>query len=207
MCLNIRSDKNQNKNNDENTAADSVHCSSAQSNIFENSDECANNNDNGDDDDDVISVTCVKSDNADTDLDIKTNDVPDMTDSHNHFDNSLGEHDTQANQLTTVDDNIDTTSNCNSDNTTNSFGGSEFIRKQWHRRLRTPVWARCSNLFSLHFILSISCLFNIIYTIRTNLDENQTDTLIYDYFVEIGVQLDCQYAFYYLFLSYESNFI
>lgn len=76
--------------------------------------------------------------------------MPDRTDSHNHFDNSLGEHDTEANKLTTVDTtDIETATNTQSDGSAESFGGSEFIRKQWHRRLRTPVWARCSILFSI----------------------------------------------------------
>lgn len=115
--------------------------------VIENSGECGNNDNDGgvgggDDDDVVVVKTSANSDNADMDLEIKTDDVPDQTDSRTNLDNSLGANDneTKVHDLTSNN----TTENDENQTSTNTFSDSEFIRKQWHRRLRTPVWARCS---------------------------------------------------------------
>ncbi|XP_031624915.1 calcium/calmodulin-dependent 3',5'-cyclic nucleotide phosphodiesterase 1-like isoform X5 [Contarinia nasturtii] len=126
-----KSEKNQKKINDNTTdECDSLHSK----NEIENNGECGNNDGGGDD------VVDSNSGNADMDFEIKTDDVPDQCDSQNNHDNSLGENDneTKAHDLTSNS----TTENDANPTTTNSFGDSEFIRKQWHRRLRTPVWAR-----------------------------------------------------------------
>lgn len=91
------------------------------------------------------------------DFEIKTDNVPEQNDSQNNHENSLGENDNDTtnayNDLTSIDDT--TTENENHTSiSTNSFGGSEFIR---NRRLRTPVWARCS-IKILFFLFSTPTL-------------------------------------------------
>lgn len=142
---------------------------------IENRGECAN--DDGDNNN-VIDVVeqCEKIDDTNTkDIEIKIDDVPEQIDSQNNHENSLGENENETNNayndLTSNDDESQT-----SISTTNSFGGSEFIRKQWHRRLRTPVWARCS--INIHFshnthTLSLShflSLFLVFYFVLSNLN-------------------------------------
>lgn len=114
-------------------------------NAIEHRDECANDDNHG-----------VQSGNADEDLSKITDNVPDSQNNHEH---SLGENDT--NVLTSNDT---TEIESQTTNSAESFGGNEFIRKQWHRRLRTPVWARCSikqTIFflSFYFPIRLFCLF------------------------------------------------
>lgn len=129
----IRSDKNQNKNDDENTAAE---CDSVRAKNVDDSDECANNNQDNNDE-----VNC---DNAVTaNLDIHTDDVPD---SQNIDQISLDEHETNAKHCTTTNDTTEIDTAHRNDESANSGdgGGHELKQKQGHRRLHTPVWARCS---------------------------------------------------------------
>lgn len=131
----IRSDKNQNKNDDENTAAE---CDSVRAKNVDDSDECANNNQDNNDDDEV---NC---DNAVTaNLDIHTDDVPD---SQNIDQISLDEHETNAKHCTTTNDTTEIDTAHRNDESANSGdgGGHGLKQKQGHRRLHTPVWARCS---------------------------------------------------------------
>lgn len=137
--MEFRLKRNQ-KKNDDNTAADSHSAGSI--NRIEESGKCASDKNQ----DDVESV------NADTkDLEIKTNDVPDKSDSQNNHDYSLGENETN----TLSSNNNTTETESQTPNSANSFGGCEFIRKQGNRRLRTPVWARCSiiQIYSFSFFL------------------------------------------------------
>ncbi|XP_055298808.1 dual specificity calcium/calmodulin-dependent 3',5'-cyclic nucleotide phosphodiesterase 1-like isoform X1 [Sitodiplosis mosellana] len=139
-----KSVKNQKKISDESTAPD------FESNIeIENRGECAND----DDHDDVDENASVKSGNADMDVDIKTDDVPEQSVSPNNHEHSLDENDHETanahNDLTSNDDTITaitTTTATEYESQTsisiNSFGGSVFLGEQWHRRLRAPVWAR-----------------------------------------------------------------
>lgn len=136
--------KQNQKKHDDNHADDSQSAESI--NKTDDCDECANDKHQDD----------VNSENADktTDFDRKTDDVPDKNDSQNNHEHSLGE-----NQLSSNTNEIETS------NTTNSFGGCNFIRKQWHRRLRTPVWARCSiiQIYSvLYFFFIVVSLFSSI---------------------------------------------
>lgn len=127
---------------------------------FENRDECAN--DDADNKDEIDENSSELIGNADMDFDSKTDDVPEHTVSPNNREFSLGENNNETiiaqNDITSNDDSIiinktiatDTEHESQTTSSTNSFGDTEFIRKQWHRRLRTPVWARCS--IQIHFI-------------------------------------------------------
>lgn len=125
------------KNDDENTAAE---CVSVPTNNVDDSDEYANKNQdkNNDDDDDDI-----KCDNAVANLDIRTDDVPD---NQNIDQISLDEHETNVKHCTTENDTTEiNTTHRNNDESANSCGGDhELKQKQCHRRLHSPVWARCS---------------------------------------------------------------
>lgn len=135
----IRSVKqDQNKNDDcDKRAAD---CESVRAKNVHDSDECTNHNQGDNDDDDEH----VNSDNATMkNCNIQTDDVPD---SQNTDQISLDVHECNAKQCTTnVTTDIQTTHrNDDNDDSANSCGGHELKQKQWHRRLHTPVWARCS---------------------------------------------------------------
>lgn len=114
-------------------------------NEIENSGECGKD----DDDDDDVVVTSAKSGNADEVFEIKIDDLPDQTDSHNNDNYSLGENDngTKAHDSTSNDTNVNESG---SQTSTNSFDDSEFI-------LLTPIWARCS-IQNTFYSLSISLL-------------------------------------------------
>lgn len=131
-----------------------------ESNIeIENRGECANEDADNKDEIDENSSEFIGS--ADMDLDIKTDDVPEQIVSSNNHEFSLGENNNETinaqNDIASNDDSIiinktiatDTEQESQTTIPTN-FGDTEFIRKQWHRRLRTPVWARCS--IQIHII-------------------------------------------------------
>lgn len=75
-------------------------------------------------------------------------DVPDSQNAENQI--SLGEHEINEKQIasTTTAITITTATNVSTNieqNAADSIGGDTWLRqKQWHRRLHTPVWARCS---------------------------------------------------------------
>lgn len=80
-------------------------------------------------------------------------DVPDSENTANQI--SLGEHKINEKQNASVATATTATTTDIAHDATDLLGADAWLRqKQWHRRLQTPVWARCSIKikFSVHFI-------------------------------------------------------
>lgn len=99
-------------------------------------------NDNDDVDDDKKQI------NSKNGVTIINIDVPDSQNAENQI--SLGEHEINAKQIasndataTAITINTATVSTIEK-NAADLIGGDAWLRqKQWHRRLHTPIWARC----------------------------------------------------------------
>lgn len=130
--------KKQNRIDGERTAAD---CVSVLTKKLDDSDKCTNHNHDDDGDDDYDER--MNSQNAMVNINRQTDDVPD---SQIIDQISLDEHENNAKQFTTNQTTDYETSHQNDDNDDDSANGDahELNQIKCHRRLHTPVWARCS---------------------------------------------------------------
>lgn len=97
-------------------------------------------------------------------------DVPDSENAANQI--SLGEHKINAKQNASTATATTATTTDSEQDAADSIGGDAWLRqKQWHRRLQTPVWARCSiktQIFFLQNILFIPLSLSISLSLYTS---------------------------------------
>lgn len=102
-------------------------------------------------------------------------DVPESQNADNQI--SLGEHEINKKQIasnvttaTTAISIIRTTTDIDRNADADLIGGDAWLRqKQWHRRLHTPVWARCSILKSNNFFFYTFCANLVCFSIYSTL--------------------------------------